>query len=224
MTAYDAEFKREIDSIGYDAFFVKPITFEELRDTVDDLLNGRTLKSDEHAYHPVSYSPKEAKEAHSIPIDVIPQARIAVIEPKESFGRLLKDYFESLEDVKFNIAIFSSGDFYLDKITVFNPDIVLYDIVEINDFSGIAAKLLNLPNPPKEIILFGDPQFKWEDVEVLIKKGMNYISTPLVPLDPVSKKHHEFDLPNKEAIDKLTRIIKQVCLKHGLAVKKGENI
>lgn len=104
----------------------------------------------------------------------------------------------------------------------FKPDIVLYDILQIGDFSEVASKLLNLSNPPKEIVLFGDPKFKWEDADLLVKKGMNYIPTPLSSPGELSKKYQVFELPAKEAVDKLVYVIKETCFKHGLFTERGE--
>lgn len=36
----------------------------------------------------------------------------------------------------------------------------------------------------------------------------------------VSKQYHEFELPAKEAVDKLVYVIKDACVKCGLLTKK----
>ena len=221
MTAYDTEYKKEIDAVGYDAFFIKPILFEELKDTVDALLSGKPLKFKKVAHQPTDAFAEKTKLPLAAMENMIPKARIVIIELKEALGSLLKTYLEGLREAKFNVAVFGSGSLYFNKISEFKPDIVLYDILEITDFSEIASKLLNFHNPPKEIVLFGDPQFKWEDVDSLIKEGMNYIPTPLSSPDVLSEKYHEFELPAKEAVDKLVYVIKEVCFKHGLLTEKG---
>jgi len=220
MTAYDTEYKKEIDAVGYDAFFIKPILFEELKDTVDALLSGKPLKFKKSTIQAAGIMKEEGKQPLADTGNMIPKARIAIIELKEAFGSLLKTYLEGLGEAEYSVAVFGSGSLYFNKISEFKPDIVLYDILEITDFSEIASKLLNLHNPPKEIVLFGDPQFKWEDVDSLIKEGMNYIPTPLSYPGQISEQYHEFELPAKEAVDKLVYIIKEACFKHGLLTKK----
>ena len=72
---------------------------------------------------------------------------------------------------------------------------------------------MDLPNPPKEIILFGDPATKWEDADSLIKRGLLFIPTPLDP---------QYKLPHKDILDKLAESLKRACIKHGLYRIKGE--
>lgn len=156
MTAYDAEYKKEIDLVGYDALFIKPIPFEELKEAVDTLLRGEVLKT------AVSASQDKNRSDNRIDIasGVVLSARIAVVELQEQFAKLIKTYLENLSETQFSVAIFSSAALHFKKITEFKPDIVLYDILEIADFSEVASRLVSLPKPPKEIILFGDPKFK----------------------------------------------------------------
>ena len=86
-------------------------------------------------------------------------------------------------------------------------------------FPEFASRLMNLPNPAKEIILFGDPKFKWEEVETLVKRGMSYISTPLEPASARLSDVAQWQLPAKETIERLLNAIKDACFKHRLLKK-----
>jgi len=222
MTAYDIDYKKEIDLVGYDALFIKPILFEELKDKVDALLTGRIPKQSEAKTSSQSIS-KETIALLKDRENFLPKARIVIIEIRGNIAMLLKECFErAVSDGYYNVAYFKSGSLFLSEITKFNPDIILYDIVEIGNFSDFAQRLMNLSNPPKEIILFGDPKFKWEEVDLLVRKGMSYIPTPLSSPDMQLSKYPEFELPAKETIERLSAVIKDVCFKHGLVTKKGE--
>lgn len=220
MTAYDAEYKKEIDLVGYDAFFIKPIPFEELKNTVEDLLTGKMPKQPAVKTEAVDIQ-RETKLLFEDRESLIPQARIVIVEIRGNLAMVLKDYLKHLE-ANYATLELKSGSLFFKEVEKFRPDIVLYDIVEIGSFSEFAAKLMNLPNPPKEIILFGDPKFKWESVELLIKRGMYYIPTPLASPDARLSKYPEFEIPAKETVERLAEVIKEVCFKHGLVTKKGE--
>lgn len=222
MTAYDVEYKKEIDLVGYDAFFIKPILFEELKDKVEELLTGKIPSQLE----PKISSKDIIREESHISKDregLLPQARIAIIEIRGNVAMLLKEYLEhTRDDAQYSVSYFKSGSLFLNEITKFKPDIVLYDIVEIGTFSEFASELMKLPNPPKEIILFGDPKFKWEEVDLLIKRGMGYIPTPLASPGVLSAKYQMFELPAKETVERLASVIKDVCFKHDLLIERGK--
>lgn len=223
MTAYDLEYKKEIDLIGYDAFFIKPIAFGELKDKVDELLTGKTPAQPAKTKTPFKEIIKETKPLVEDKENFLPKARIAIIEIRGNVAMLLKEYLEhTRQDAQYNVSYFKSGSLFLNEIAKFKPDIILYDIVEIGTFSDFASELMKLPNPPQEIILFGDPKFKWEEVDLLIKRGMDYIPTPLASPGVVSAQYRMFELPAKETVERLSSVIKEVCFKHGLVTKKGE--
>lgn len=192
MTAYDMEYKHKIDLLGYDGFFIKPVPLEELKNATEALLTGR----------PPVTSTGEDRE------NFFPKARITIIEMKGNIAMSLKTYFENnRQEGLYSVIYFKSGALFLNvnETLKFNPDIVLYDIVAIGNFSDFAQRIMSLANPPKEIILFGDPKFKWEEVDSFIKKGTNYIATPLTQV----------------TVERLLRAIKDVCFKHGLVCKKS---
>lgn len=218
MTAYDLEFKKEIDLVGYDAFFVKPILFEELKDRVEALLTKDTAGQPPKAKIFPASSQKEEVLLPEDRSNLLPKANIVIIEIRGNIAMLLKDYLEkNRENGLYRVVYFKSGSLFLNEIIKFNPDIVLYDILEIGTFSEFAQQLMDLPHPPTEVILFGDPKFKWEEVDLLVKEGMRYISTSLD-----STKYHDLELPTRDTVERLANTIKEVCFKHRLLTPKGE--
>lgn len=221
MTAYDTEFKKEIDAVGYDAFFIKPITFEELKDTVGVLLSGGKLKQPETRL-PTKSTPGEVTILQEDRKYFLPKARIVIIEIRANIAMLLKNCLENdKEKGLFTVAYFKSGSLFLKEIEKFQPEVILYDIIEIGNFSDFARELMDLAVPPKEIILFGEPKFKWEEVDSLIKEGMSYIPTPLNPPDKALGKYPDFELPAKDTVERLSGVIMEVCFKHGLLIKRS---
>lgn len=211
MTAYDMEYKKEIDAVGYDGFFIKPILFEELKNAVDALLSGKITEQ----VKSVTGSGGEG---------LVAKARIAIIEIRANIATVLKEYLEhSPGNDQYFVLNLKSGALSFDEVIKFSPDIILYDIVEIGEFSKFASELMKLVNPPKEIILFGDPKLKWEEVDLLVKKGMTYIATPLTSSYRMLLQYPEFELPAKETVERLAEKIREACFKHGLVVKKGED-
>ncbi|MCX5696582.1 MAG: response regulator [Candidatus Omnitrophica bacterium] len=223
MTAYDLDYKKEIDAVGYDAFFVKPIAFEEFKNAIEDLCAGKTLSQQPPVDVVSGLSSKEKQPALQGGENCVPCARIVVVEIRDNVADMLKDYLENLEnEAKYAVLVVESGAFKFNKIAEFKPDIVLYDVLEIDDFSDFASRLMKLGNPPKEVILFGDPKFKWEEVDSLVKRGMYYIPTPLKAADKRLSKYPDLNFPAKETVQRLAQIIKEVCFKRGLITPKGE--
>lgn len=218
MTAYDIEYKREIDAIGYDAFFLKPIPFQELKDKVKELLTQSTSSlAPKIEERPLSKESPTIKDKAKF----IPTARIVIIEPRDPTALLLKGYLENtVSDCKFDVLTLRFGPAYFNEIEKFEPDIVLYDTITMGHFPEFSSRLMNLPKPAKEIILFGDPKSKWDEVDILVKRGMHYISMPLIPISERLPESFENLAPAKETVERLLNTIKEACFKHGLVEKK----
>lgn len=205
MTCYDVEYKKQMDTIGYDYFFTKPLSISDLESKVNKLMG-------------IGVPTSKKESVLSGKDDAILAARLMVIEPRKNIVDLLKNFFET-EPLSGGRYIVSDTHIYdIEEIKQFKPDIVLYDIIQIGTFSDVASELMKLENPPRDIILFGDPSYKWEEVDVLIERGMKYIQTPLKASDKFSDP--EFELPSKETVKRLCEAVKETCLKHGLYRKK----
>lgn len=221
MTAYDIEYKEAVDNIGCDAFFIKPLMIDELTEKVEELLSQERI--------PVKTTEPKRKDSphlkqtrdHFASENFLPKAKLLIVSPRSSISGLLKDYFKQKEICNGVYEVVESGLEQSDYIKEFQPDIILLDVAVVGTLGEFGLTLVKMPHPPKEIILFGDPEFKWEEVEALIKRGMQYIPTPLVAPDEKLSGYKEFELPAKEAIDKLVNVIREVCFKYGLLTEKG---
>lgn len=227
MTAYDSEYKKRMDEIGYEALFVKPLQINELKEKVEYFLTpgisitrkkfDTTLTEQQKEIYKEAVSGIELK-------DVIPKARILILEPGRFLGNLLQEYLSNRElcQADYTIKLTEEGELiFLEQIAEsFKPDFILFDIICMGLYSDYSLRLMNLPEPPKEIILFGDPKIRLEEVDVLIKRGVKFIETPLIEKGDPSK--NIIELTSKESAEKLNSAIKESCLKYGLFYKKEE--
>ena len=212
MTAYDIEYKEAVDKIGCDVFFIKPLMIDELTEKVEELLSQEKMPAKAAEYKRKDSPQPKQTAGHFDSENSLPKAKLLIVSPRSSISNLLKDCFGKKEISNGVYEVAECGLEQSDYIKEFKPDIILLDVAVIGTLGEFGLTLLKMPHPPKEIVLFGDPQFKWEEAETLIKRGMCYIPTPL---------HDEFQLPAKEAIDRLVNAIKDACFKHGLLTEKG---
>ena len=226
MTCYDVEYKNKMDVVGYDYFFMKPLLIHDLQDKIQELLALDLAKGSQQV-KPVSSKRETPTLYPQEKENIIPEAKILLIEPRINIKDLIKRFFEeeTLSQGHYivlmpNPASYTHvGGFDMSEIIQFSPDIVLYDIIQIGTFSSFASKLMQLEKPPKEIILFGDPSNKWEDVDAVIERGMEYVQTPLKVHDKFLGP--EFALPSKETVQRLCSTVEKACLKYGLYKTKG---
>lgn len=214
MTAYDMEYKTMVDSIGCDAFFLKPLLIDELTKKVGELLSQERIyiKSSEEKIKTI---PKVEGEPSSIISDkIVPKARILIVSPRELISGLLKDYFTQKTICNGVYEVSESGLEQLEHIKKFQPDIILLDVVLVGTLGEFGLTLMKMPQPPKEIILFGDPAVKWEEAETLIKRGTKFIE---IPLDL-----HNETYPIRETIQRLNEAVREVCARYHLFNKEVE--
>lgn len=212
MTAYDMEYKNKVDEIGCDAFFVKPLLIDELTKEVETLLSQDKISTKitkEQIRQPKQLS---EKTQDIISEETLPKARILVVSPRNLIADLLKHYFSKKETCNGIYEVSESGIEQLEQIKKFKPDIILLDIALVGMLGEFGLTLLKLPKPPKEIILFGDPAIKWEEVETLIKRGTKFIE---IPSDLNAQTY-----PIKDTIKRLSNAVRDVCLKYGLLNKE----
>jgi DNA-binding response OmpR family regulator len=206
MTAYDLEYKKQVDSIGCDAFFLKPLLIEELTQKVEELLAEARVQAEIPLASKTPTTP--APLVRDIPQDALPKARLLVVSPRNLICSLLRDYFSQREICAGIYEVSEAGLEQLEQIKKFLPDIILLDVMLIGMLGEFGLTLMKMPQPPKEIILFGDPAIKWEEAEALIRRGTKFVP---IPSDLYDKMH-----PIKETVRRLNETIKEVCFKHGL--------
>jgi len=208
MTAYDMEYKAVVDSIGCDAFFVKPLLIDELTGKVEELLaqDKAIFRNTEENPEVVPYPPK--KPLSSFPEKMLPKARLLIVSPRSLISDLLKDFFAQRPICNGIYEVVETGLEQLDYIKKFKPDIILLDVALVGMLGEFGLTLMNMPQPPKEIILFGDPAATWEEAETLIKRGTKFIQMPL--------DLHDKTASVKDTIERLNNAVKEVCLKYQL--------
>jgi two-component system response regulator (stage 0 sporulation protein F) len=199
MTAYDLEYKQRVDSIGCDAFFLKPLLIEDLTRAVEQLLSEEIPALPEQLPVAIRQEP-------------LHKTRILVVSPRFLISSLIKDYFSNPEACKGNYEVLETGMAQLEQLKKFKPDIILMDVALVGLLGEFGTTLMKLPQPPKEIILFGDPAIKWEEVEVSIRRGIKFIE---MPPDLRDERY-----PIKETIQRLHNALKEACVKYGL--KRGD--
>lgn len=205
MTAYDMEYKTIVDGIGCDAFFIKPLLVDELTRKVEELLENKiTVQLKEQKIK--TAMPRIVKPVYSE--NAILRAKILIVSLRGLISGLLKDYFTNKEMSKGIYEVTESGLEQSEYIKKFKPDIILLDVALVGMLGEFGLTLMKMPNPPKEIILFGDPAAKWEEVETLIKRGTKFIE---MPSDLHSKTY-----PINETIQRLNDAVREVCLRYGL--------
>jgi len=195
MTAYDLEYKQRVDSVGCDAFFIKPLLIEDLTRTVEQLL------SEEMPTMPV-------QPPAAISEEPLHKTRLLIVSPRLLISKLVKDYFSNPEACKGNYEALETGMAQLEQLKKFQPDIILMDVALVGLLGEFGTTLMRMPHPPKEIILFGDPAIKWEEVEVLIRRGVRFVE--------IASDLHDRKYPIDETIQRLHNAIKEACVKYGL--------
>jgi len=203
MTAYSVEYKKIAESIGYDEFFVKPILVDELLVKVEELL------SDDKPRIESADAKQEILDKASavIPDNTLPKARILVVSSRDLIIDLLKEYFTNKEVCNGIYEVSGHGLEQLESNKDFNPDIVLFDVALVGMLGEFGLTLMNMPKPPKETIIFGDPATKWEEAEERFKKGAKFVQMRLDLQDKA---------PIKDTLQHLNDAVRETCAKHHL--------
>jgi two-component system response regulator (stage 0 sporulation protein F) len=213
MTAYDIEYKTIVDSIGYDAFFVKPLLLDELTREIERILSGEKIATP-LAEDKIKDTRQPVQGPQFTPLEgTLPKARLLIVSPRNLISGLLKDYFSKREICNGIYEITESGLEQLEYIKKFQPDIILLDVALVGILGEFGLTLMKMTQPPKEIILFGDPAIKWEEAETLIKRGTKFIELPL--------DLHDETYPIQETIQRLNNAVREVCARYHLFNKEA---
>ena len=207
MTAYDNEVKQEVEKIGIDGFFAKPIDLSKLIDRIRYVM--------ENSGKETRVYPTKEKEG---PISKkTPKAKLLFIEPSVEM--------HAFTSALFNNTDFCSGEYerkaiyfgiddlsgrILNELMTYQPDIVL-----INDYAMSEGDILNMIGliknvkiQPEEIIIHGlfgrssifETQLRIKKVKRCIQNIMN---------------HEQLIEMNKKLID----FVDNECIEHGLVKK-----
>jgi len=203
ITAYEEE-KEEVEKLGIDGFFTKPVDLPRLIDRIKYVL---ATKKDTRVY-----PTKEIKEEETL--KKVPKAKILFIEPNVNVYGFTCGLFDSKQfnpgeyEVKVVYSIKEAFELFGDKsIYGFSPDIVIiYDFnIELTDIDKLADYIMSLSFKPKEVIMHGI--FPRTDFEItqLERKGITYCNQNIM-------NDEELRSMNKKLID----FVGKECIRLGL--------
>lgn len=196
MTGYDTVYKQKALDIGCDAFFLKPIPIETLMGRIEELLFV-DMQGD--------YSASGRNQA-----GLVPQSAILFFEQRQSVLKLLLDYFTQRK--------YCAGEYQIKCINSntkdamlrdYSADVVLFDVGWVKVFGEFSIDLINFKNPPKEIITFGEPVRDWDELDVLLERGI---------IQSMALLEEQTDSPYRHMLVRLSSTLRNVCIKHKLYV------
>ena len=206
ITAYDKETKEEVEKIGIDGFFAKPIDLSKLLDRIRYVIE---TSKDTRAY--------PTKEKPEAPSKKTPKAKLLFLEPNPLvYGFTCgffagKDLVEGEYETKVEYA--NIGGFDKEGLEVlygYCPDIVImYDsLYNMEDTKQLAGMMMSSSHKPKAVILHGlFPKTDYELME-LKKMGIEYCNQNVLD-------DEGFRLSNK----KLADFVAKKCVGFGLVKK-----
>jgi two-component system, response regulator, stage 0 sporulation protein F len=202
ITAYDKEVKEEVEKIGIDGFFAKPIDLSKLIDRIRFVIED---SKDTRVY--------PTKEKTEPEIKGIPKAKILFMEPNPMVYGFTCGFFAgaNLVEGEYETKVVYGDKEGLNLLYNYQPDIVImYDsLYNMEDTKELAGLMMSSSHKPKAVILHGlIPKTEFE-LKELEKMGIKFCNQN-------SMDDEGFRVSNK----KLADFVAKECLKHGL-VKKG---
>ena len=201
MTAYDKDVKREVEKIGIDGFFAKPIDLSKLLDRIRYVLETR---ENTRAY--------PTKEKPELAIEKTPKAKLLFLEPNPMVYGFTCGFFEGkdLVDGEYESKVVYGDKEGLDVLYDYTPDIVImYDsLYNMEDTKQLAGLMMKSSHKPKAVILHG--LFPKMEVELreLEKMGVKYCNQNAIDDEGLR-------VSNK----KLADFVAKECVRHGLTKK-----
>ncbi len=208
ITAYDKEVKEEVEKLGIDGFFAKPIDLSKLLDRIRYVIETRKGTRVFPTKEKVEAPPKET-----------PKAKLLFIEPNPIVYGFTCGYFTSKDFIKGEYetkVIYPTGkltnkeELGLNPIYEYQPDIVImYDsLYSMGDTRTLAELMMGSSHKPKTVILHGlFPKMETEIME-LEKMGIKFCNQN-------SMDDKGLRISNK----KLADFVAKECIKHGLVRK-----
>ncbi len=198
MTAYSKDTKDELEKIGVDGFFEKPIDLNGLMDRIRFVLEA----SDGTRFYPS----REVKEPE---IKGIPKAKLLFIEPNPLVYGFTCALFNVKEIVKgeYETKVAYGAEEGMKHLYVFQPDIVImYDSTyHMDDVKELAEIIMNQSHKPKVVILHGlVPKMDFE-IRQLEKLGIKFCNQSALD-------NETFRVSNKKLVD----FVAHECIRQGL--------
>ena len=203
ITAYDKEVKAEVEKLGIDGFFAKPIDLSKLIDRIRYVIEDS--KKDTRVY--------PTKEKTGEPeIEGTPKARLLFIEPNPMVYGFTCGFFaaEGLVTGDYETKVVYGDKASLNLLYDYKPDIVImYDsLFSMEDTNELAGLMMNSSHKPKAVILHGlIPKTAYE-IRVLEQSGVKFCNQN-------SMDDEGFRVSNQ----KLADFVARECVKQGLVRK-----
>ncbi len=204
--AYDKEVKEEVEKLGIDGFFAKPIDLSKLLDRIRYVI--------ETSKNTTVYPTKEKVEIVS---KKIPKAKLLFLEPNPLVYGFTCGFFAGKDliqgEYEMKVVYADQGGFDKEGLNVLYehvPDIVImYDsLYNMEDTKELAGLMMNSSHKPKSLILHGlIPKTSFE-IRELEKMGIQFCNQN-------SMDDEGFRVSNKKLADFVTK----ECIKQGLVKK-----
>ena len=167
ITAYDREVKAEVEKIGIDGFFAKPIDLSRLIDRIRYVMEN---PQDTRVYPTKEKTEPELKQ--------VPKAKILFIEPNPIVFGFMCGFFASkgIVEGEYETKVIYGDAEGLDPLYKYQPDIVImYDSVyNMKDTVQLAGLMMKSSHKPKMVILHGlFPKTEFE-LRELEKEGIKF--------------------------------------------------
>jgi len=198
ITAYDKEVKEEVEKIGIDGFFAKPIDLSKLIDRIRYVLEAR---GDTRAY-PTKEKPKALPKK-------TPKAKLLFLEPNPMVYGFMCGFFagKDLVEGEYETKVEYGDRDGLNVLYDYQPDIVImYDsLYNMEDTKQLAGLMMKSSHKPKAVILHGlFPKTEFE-LKELEKMGIKYCNQNAMD-------DQGLRMSNK----KLADFVAKECVKQGL--------
>jgi len=203
ITAYDKDVKEEVERLGIDGFFAKPIDLSNLLERIRYVIE---TPKDTRAY------PTKEKQEGRDTLKETPKAKLLFVEPNPMVYGFTCGFFSGKDLIKgeYESKVVFGGKEALTTLYEYQPDIVImYDsLMNVDDVKDLAGFLMRSSHKPKTVILHGlIPKSQFEIIE-LEKAGIKFCNQNSMDDDG-------FRVSNK----KLADFVGKECVKHGLIKK-----
>jgi two-component system response regulator (stage 0 sporulation protein F) len=199
ITAYDGEVRGELEEIGIDGFFAKPIDLSKLIERIRFLIEN--VGKDTRLY---PLDEKEAPESTKVP-----KAKLLFVEPNPIVYGFTCAYFSEtgLLEGEYETKVVYGDREGLNLLYDYQPDVVIMfdSVYNMDDTKALAGLMMKSSHKPKTLILHGlFPKTELE-IRALEKDGIKFCNQN-------SMDDEGFRVSNK----KLADFVADECRKHGL--------
>lgn len=200
MTAFSKDYVDEVDKLGIDGFFKKPLDLVSLTERIKTLLDSK----DHILVHPA----KETESKQKIMSDV-PRAKLLFVEPNPMVFGFMCGIFSVKEMIQgdYQVKVVYSAEEAMRVIYEYSPDLVImYDnILHFEDVKRLAEVMMGTTHKPRSVILHGIFPKMDSEMRELNKLGIQYCNQSY--LDDQGMR-----LINQRLAD----VVADTCLKHNL--------